>query len=178
MRGEEGAQASVLPRVYDELMRIAETSMRRERGDHTLQATALAHECWLKLLGDHSPSFECRKEFYRAAAEAMRRVLVDHARRRLRHKRGGGRERVSITGIEPEVSEDPARILALDEAIQRLESVDPRAAEVVRLRFFAGLDVDETADAMGLSRRTVLREWAYARARLFRDLGDTPGEPS
>src|SRR5690606_7962243 len=129
----------------------------------------------MKLLGEHSPSFESRAEFYRAAAEAMRRILVDHARRRARIKRGGGRERVPITTVEPAITEDPDRFLALDEAIRRLGEHDPRAAEIVRLRFFAGLGVDETADAIGLSRRTVLREWAWARALLYREL--TGGAP-
>src|SRR5690606_32793385 len=101
VRGEAGAAASVLPRVYHELVRIAQASMRKERGDHTLQAPALVHECWMKLLGEREPSFESRAEFYRAAAEAMRRILVDHARRRSRQKRGGDRDRVPITTIEP-----------------------------------------------------------------------------
>jgi RNA polymerase sigma factor (TIGR02999 family) len=174
VRGEDEAVQHVLPRVYQQLVDIARSAMRRERGDHTLQATALVHECWMKLLGEHSPSFDGRGEFYRAAAEAMRRILVDHARRRARIKRGGDRERVSITTIEPAITEDPDRFLALDEAIRRLEAEDPRAAEIVRLRFFAGLSVEETADAIGLSRRTVLREWAYARALLYREL---EGEP-
>jgi len=172
VRGEPNAATAVLPRVYDQLVRIAEASLRRERSDHTLQATALVHECWMKLLGDQEPSFEGRGEFYRAAAEAMRRVLVDHARRRLRQKRGGGWHRVPITTIEPTLTEKPERFLALDEAIQRLQESDPRAAEVVRLRFFAGLDVEETAAAMQVSRRTVIREWAYAKARLYKELGD------
>ncbi len=176
VRGEDGAADEVLPRVYHELAAIAQSAMGRERGDHTLQATALVHEAWMKLCGDHSPSFEDRSEFYRAAAEAMRRVLVDHARRRARIKRGGGRDKVSITTIEPALTDDPDRFLALDEAIQRLGASDPRAAEIVRLRFFAGLSVDETADALKLSRRTVLREWAYAKARLYQDLADEPGD--
>ena len=175
VRGEDDAVQHVLPRVDHELVAIARSAMRKERGDHPLQATALVHECWMKLLGEHSPSFESRAEFYRAAAEAMRRILVDHARRRARIKRGGGRERVPITTAEPAISDDPEKFLALDEAIQRLQDSDPRAAEIVRLRFFAGLGVDETADAIGLSRRTVLREWAYARALLYRELtGEAP----
>lgn len=172
VRGEDDAGELVLPRVYQELVRIAQSALLRERAGHTLQATALVHECWLRLLGDHSPSYAGRGEFYRAAAEAMRRVLVDHARRRLRQKRGAGRERISITAHEPAVTEDPVEFLALDEAIRQLADSDPRAAEVVRLRYFAGLDVDETAAALRLSRRTVLREWAYAKARLYRDLND------
>ena len=176
VRGEDGAADEVLPRVYTELARIARAAMGRERGDHTLQATALVHEAWMKLCGDHSPRFEDRAEFYRAAAEAMRRILVDHARRRSRAKRGGGRERLSITTLEPEWTEDPDRYLALDEAIQRLDTTDPRAAEIVRLRFFAGLSVDETAAALKLSKRTVLREWAYAKARLYQDLTEEPDD--
>lgn len=178
VRGEDGAADAVLPRVYRQLTALAESAMQRERAAHTLQATALVHEAWLKLSGDEEPSFACRAEFFRAAAEAMRRILIDHARRRLRQKRGGGQEQVSITLAEPGFEEDPAKFLALDEGIQRLEESDPRAAEVVRLRFFVGLDADETARAMQISRRTVMREWAYAKAKLFRDLGGADAEPA
>jgi RNA polymerase sigma factor (TIGR02999 family) len=145
--------------------------MAGERADHTLQATALVHETWLRLVGTGAPEWGDRAAFYRAAAVAMRRILVEHARRRTRLKWGGSavREPVSVAGLPAPLPDlgCAATFLQLDEEIQRLEQDDPRAGEVVRLRFFAGLDIDETAAALGLSRRTVLREWAFARAKLF-----------
>lgn len=174
--GEAAAAASALPCVYRELRRIAQARMARERADHTLQATALVHETWLKLVGMGAADWRDRAAFYHAAATAMRRILVDHARRRARHKRGGGRSPDPATvsglpakGVDPD---DAIAFLQLDHEIARLEAEDPRAGAVVRLRFFGGLDVDETAAALGLSRRTVLREWAWARARLFAALSD------
>lgn len=169
--GETDAGEAALPLVYHELRRIARARMARERADHTLQATALVHETWLRLVGAGAPVWHDRAAFYRAAATAMRRILVEHARRRTRRKRGGAAERepVSVDGL-PAPRPDlgcAVTFLQLDEEIQRLEREDPRAGEVVRLRFFAGLGVDDTAAALGLSRRTVLREWAFARAKLF-----------
>lgn len=172
VRGEESASASVLPRVYRELQALAKSAMGRERAGHTLQATALVHECWMRLCGGAGQHITSRAEFFRNAAEAMRRILIEHARRRARIKRGGGNRQVTISGVEPSVTEDPAGFLALDEAIGRLREHDPLAAEIVRLRFYAGLTANETAEALGLSLRTVMREWAYARARLFRDLAE------
>lgn len=178
--GEAGAAEEVLPIVYGELRRIARARMAGERADHTLQATALVHETWLKLVGMGDGQWGDRATFYQAAATAMRRILVDHARRRGRQKRGGGAEREPITlgGLparQPDLA-DAATFLQLDEAIARLEAEDPRAGAIVRLRFFAGLDVDETAAALRLSRRTVLREWAFARARLWTALADQEPE--
>jgi RNA polymerase sigma factor (TIGR02999 family) len=170
--GEAAAADAALPLVYRELRRLAQARMAGERRNHTLQATALVHETWLKLVGVAGSAWPDRGAFYQAAAEAMRRILIDHARRRTRQKRGGGIAQAPMTvgGLpaprSPQV-DDPATFLVLEEQIQKLERDDPRAGAVVRLRFFAGLDVDETADALGLSRRTVLREWAFARARLF-----------
>lgn len=178
--GEAGAAEEVLPIVYGELRRIARARMAGERADHTLQATALVHETWLKLVGMGDGQWADRATFYQAAATAMRRILVDHARRRGRQKRGGGAEREPITlgGLparQPDLA-DAATFLQLDEAIARLEAEDPRAGAIVRLRFFAGLDVDETAAALRLSRRTVLREWAFAKARLWTALADQEPE--
>jgi RNA polymerase sigma factor (TIGR02999 family) len=173
--GEADAGAAALPRVYHELRRIARGRMMRERADHTLQATALVHETWMRLVGVGS-DWSDRAAFYRAAATAMRRILVEHARRRARIKRGGGagREPISIGNLPAPMQglDGSAAFLHLDEQIQRLEQEDPRAGEIVRLRFFAGLGVDETAAALGLSRRTVLREWAFARAWLFEALDE------
>jgi RNA polymerase sigma factor (TIGR02999 family) len=178
--GEHGAAEAVLPIVYGELRRIAKSRMAGERADHTLQATALVHETWLKLVGMGDGEWSDRATFYQAAATAMRRILVDHARARRRQKRGGGiaREPVTLSGIasrQPDLG-DAATFLQLDDEIVRLETEDPRAGAIVRLRFFGGLGVDETAEALGLSRRTVLREWAFARARLWSALADdAPG---
>lgn len=174
--GEAEAGDAALPLVYRELRRIAKARMAGERKDHTLQATALVHETWLRLVGVGGADWQDRAAFYRSAAVAMRRILVEHARRRQRQKRGGDaqREPVSVARLlapRPDLG-CAATFLQLDEEIERLEREDPRAGEIVRLRFFAGLSVDETAAALDLSRRTVLREWAFARARLFAALGD------
>lgn len=174
--GEAAAAETALPLVYRELRRIAQGRMAGERADHTLQATALVHETWLKLVGMGAADWADRAAFYQAAATAMRRILVDHARRRTRQKRGGGRttEPVTVTGLaakQPDLG-CAATFLQLDEEIGKLEAEDARAGSIVRLRFFGGLGVDETAATLGLSRRTVLREWAWARARLFAALAD------
>lgn len=168
--GEVGAADAALPLVYHELRELARRRMAGERRDHTLQATALVHETWLKLVGVGRADWADRHAFHRAAAVAMRRILVDHARRRAREKRGGGarREPISLGGLPAQVDVTcPDTFLLLDQRIAELEARDPRAGEIVRLRFFAGLDVDATAAAMGISRRTVLREWAFARAQLY-----------
>lgn len=168
--GESAAAEAALPLVYRELRGLAQARMAGERRDHTLQATALVHETWLKLVGVGEGSWADRHAFYRAAAVAMRRILVDHARRRARSKRGGGarHDPISLDRLpaRPDVN-DALTFLQLDQLIEELGREDARAGEIVRLRFFAGLSVDETAAAMGLSRRTVLREWAFARARLY-----------
>jgi len=179
--GEAAAAEAALPIVYGELRRIARGRMAGERADHTLQATALVHETWLKLVGMGDGQWSDRATFYQAAATAMRRILVDHARRRGRVKRGGGgasREPITLGGVaarQPDLA-DAATFLQLDEEIGKLEASDPRAGSIVRLRFFGGLDVDETAAALGLSRRTVLREWAFARAQLWAALADEEHE--
>jgi len=169
------ALGRLLPVVYRELRVLANAQLRHERPDHTLQTTALVNEVYLRLLGGHQPPWNDRGHFFRAAAEAMRRILVEHARKRNRVKRGGDRLRVSLSGVGPGVCEDLDGILALDEALRRLEEQDPRAADVVRLRFFAGLSVDETAKELGSSERTLKREWSFARAWLYdalKDAGD------
>jgi len=169
--GEAAAADAALPLVYRQLRRIAGARMAGERRDHTLQATALVHETWLRLVGMDAAGWTDRGAFYQAAATAMRRILVDHARRRARQKRGGAvaREPVTVSGLPAAAPspDDALTFLQLDLAIARLAAADPRAGAVVHLRFFGGLDVDETAAALGLSRRTVLREWTWARARLF-----------
>jgi RNA polymerase sigma factor (TIGR02999 family) len=169
--GPEEALDRLVPVVYAELRVIARAHLRRERPDHTLPPTALLHEAYLRLLGSKYPPWNDRRHFFHAAAQAMRRILVEHARKRARVKRGGNPVRVSLSGIEPASEQDQAQLLALDDAIRRLEEQDPQAAEVVHLRFFAGLSVEETAGALGVSERTVKREWAFARAWLYDALG-------
>ncbi len=162
----EGAWNDLLPVVYDELRALAQRRMGGERSEHTLQATALVHEAWLRLAGDDEMEWSSRKHFFGAAARAMQRVLVDHARRAKADKRGGGAARVTISVMEFAGEGDPERLIALNDATERLEREDARAAEVARLRLYAGLEVADVAKALSVSERTVAREWAYARARL------------
>ena len=171
------AMDRLLPIVYDELRMIATAHLRGERAGHTLQATALVHEAYLRLVGADAPPWRGRGHFFQAAAEAMRRILIEYARRRTRVKRGGARARVDLDDAlrDAQVADwpEPDELLAVDDAIRRLEQEDGRAADVVRLRYFAGLSVEETAQALDLSERTVLREWAYAKAWLRDALGDS-----
>ena len=169
----KAALERLLPLVYEELRVLARAQMRHERPDHTLQTTALVHEAYLRMLGGQNPPWNDRGHFFRAAAEAMRRILVEHARKHRRIKRGGDRVRVSLSGLKLGVSEDSDTILALDDALGRLDKQDPRVADVVRLRFFAGLSVEETAKALEVSARTVKREWSFARAWLYNALRET-----
>jgi len=170
-RGEPIDQSALLPLVYDGLRAIAARKMGGERAGHTLGTTALVHEAYLRLCGDGPVNWSCASHFYAAAAEAMRRILVDHARARGSQKRGGGRVRLALDIVELASREDPLEILALDDALSRLEEQDTRMAEIVKLRFFTGLQDDEVAQVLNISRRTVCREWAMARAFLQREMG-------
>jgi RNA polymerase sigma factor (TIGR02999 family) len=169
--GGDKARQQLVPLVYDDLRAMAKSALRRERPDHSLQATDLVHEAWLRLMAGTSPTWEGRRHFFHAAAEAMRRILIEHARARTRHKRGGHRVRVELSGIDLADEHDLAEVVALDDAFRRLEKEDPQAADVMRLRLFAGLSVAETAQAMEMSERTVKREWAFARAWMADALG-------
>jgi len=151
--GDSHAAAELFPLIYAELRSLARQRMANERAGHTLQATALVHEVYLKLLGDRRNPWASRKQFFFAAAEAMRQILIDHARARGGLKRGGGRNRVPLSVVDLAADEQIPEILALDEAISRLEKVSPDVAAVVRLRFYAGLSVEETAEALGISPR-------------------------
>ena len=162
---------ALLPLVYEKLRAIAAHRMAGERKDHTLQATALVHEAYLKLVDGAELDWSGKAHFYAAAAQAMRRILVDHARARGRRKRGGRRGKVPLDAVDLAVHDDPAEILSVDEAVRRLEKRDRRLAEVVHLRFFAGLSEEETAGALGVSARTVRRDWVLARAWLQREIG-------
>jgi RNA polymerase sigma factor (TIGR02999 family) len=159
----------VAPLVYDELRRVAAAYMRRERPGQTLQATALVHEAYLRLAQAGTP-WNDRRHFVGIAARSMRQILVERARARGAHKRWGGMNRVSITDSLALAADPETMLPALDEAVAKLEQVDPEQAKIVELRYFAGMSVEEAADAMGLSPATLKRRWALARAWLFREL--------
>lgn len=167
--GDPKAAGQLLPLVYDELRRLAAARLASEGAGHTLQPTALVHEAYLKLVGDQR--FEGRGHFFAAAAEAMRRVLVNHARDRGRHKRGGGRVRLELLDNAATLPDDPDMVLSLDELLTRLSAEDAAATEVAQLHLFGGLTVDEAAAALGISRATAYRNWKYARAWLREALG-------
>jgi RNA polymerase sigma factor (TIGR02999 family) len=164
-RGDGKAAADLLPLVYDELRKLAAARMANEPADHTLDATALVHEAYLRLVGDQQ--FTHRGHFFAAAAEAMRRILVDRARHKLTRKAGGGCRRLELDDIEPAAEEpDGDRLLALDEALRQFELEDPRKAELVKLRFFAGFTTEQAAAVLGVSTSTAEKDWAYARSCL------------
>jgi RNA polymerase sigma-70 factor (ECF subfamily) len=179
-KGNEEAAARLIPLVYDELRRLAGGYMRRERSDHTLQATALVHEAYLKLVEQRSVDWQSRAHFLGIAAQMMRRILIDHARGHLREKRGGGRRAVPIDDALVFAPEQSLELIKLDHALQRLTKLDPRQGKIVELRFFGGLTVEQTADVLGISEKTVKREWSMAKAWLHGDLkanhGNTAGE--
>ncbi len=165
--GDPVAPTRLFDLIYDHLRSLARARMAGERRGHTLQATALVHEAYVRLLGRSAEEWTGREHFFRAAAEAMRRILVDYARARNADKRGGGKAALSISGVADLASDaEPAGILALDDAIVRLERVDAQAAAIVRLRFYAGLNERETAESLGVSERTVRRDWSFARGWL------------
>jgi RNA polymerase sigma factor (TIGR02999 family) len=163
-QGDRQAAEQLLPLVYDELRKLAAARMASEKPGHTLNATALVHEAYLRLIGDQH--FDDRGHFFAAAAEAMRRILVNHARDRKRLKRAGGRRRLELLDQIGSVAEDPDLVLSLDELLTRLGEEDAVAARVAQLHLFAGLSVEETGEALGLSRAMAYRNWKYARAWL------------
>jgi RNA polymerase sigma factor (TIGR02999 family) len=169
-RGDPSAADRLLPLVYDQLKRAAQLRMSAERADHTLQATALVHEAYLRLVGDRQIPWQNSAHFYAAAAEAMRRILLDHAKARGREKRGGQARRVPLNVADVAESWNLEETLSLNEALRRLEEVKPDVHEVVRLRFFAGLSIEDTAKALGISMATVKRRWEFGRTWLFREL--------
>ena len=169
-KGDRRAAAELLPQVYAELRRLAQSRIEKLPPGQTLQATALVHEAFMRLVGDQDPGWDSRGHFFAAAAESMRQILVDQARRKNRVKHGGGKKRIDFDAIEVPFTSSPDEILALDEAIERLRSDDPRKAQIVTLRCFAGLNREETAAAMDVSLSTVDREWRYIVARLYKEL--------
>jgi RNA polymerase sigma factor (TIGR02999 family) len=171
-RGEDGAAARLMTLVYEQLRAMAKAQMGREASPRTLQPTALVHEAWLRLFGDGETDWQNRAHFFGAAGEAMRRIMVDAARRRAAHKRGGGLDRGDLDeAFVAGKTQDRLDLLALDEALARMEQRDPRMVDIVKLRYFVELSVDDTAAALGISRRTVLREWTAAKAWLHKELG-------
>jgi len=168
--GDNEAAAELWKLVYEELHLLASQKMARTPPGQTLQPTALVHEAFLRLVGEKEDRWENKAHFFGAAALAMRNVLVDHVRRKGRVKRGAGMKRVPLSQIISPADSQALDLLALDEAIKKLEAVDPRIAEVALLRYFAGLTIEETAKTMGISRSTVERDWSYARAWLYREI--------
>lgn len=170
--GSIDATERLLAVVYGELKRLAEAKMRSERADHTLQPTALVNEAFIRLLGAGCGDWENRKHFFGAAAEAMRRILVDYARKRLAQKRGADAQRVALDAGEL-VAGDLSDVVLVDDALGRLAEVDEMKAEVVKLRFFAGLSIEATADVLEISVSTANRHWNFAKAWLFREIRDS-----
>lgn len=170
-QGDPHAAEKLLPLVYDELRKLATRKMAREKPGQTLQATALVHEAYVRLVDDEKVRhWDSRGHFFAAAAEAMRRILVDGARRRGAEKRGGQFERIDLPDIAQSATEEPVDLLALDEALKKFEVLHPQKADVVKLRYFAGCTLEETAQAIGIARATAQRHWAFARAWLFGQL--------
>jgi RNA polymerase sigma-70 factor (ECF subfamily) len=168
--GDAGAAERLVPLVYDELRRLARSYLRRERPDHTLQPTALVNEAYLKLCDQTRVSWQNRSHFYGVAAQVMRRILVDHARSHASEKRGGLQQRLSLEEVNVPAEERAAELLALDEALDKLAEAFPRKVRVVELRYFVGMSVEETAEVLGVSDKTVMREWESAKLWLFSEL--------
>jgi RNA polymerase sigma factor (TIGR02999 family) len=168
--GDGKASEELLPLVYNELRKLAAARMAQEAAGQTLQATALVHEAWLRMVGEGDQTWQNRAHFFGAAAEAMRRILVENARRKSRLKRGGGQIRLDIEGLDLEATTPDDKILLMDEALELLKAHDSEKARIVVLKFFGGLTNQEVAENLGVSERTVERQWAYAKAWLFRNI--------
>jgi RNA polymerase sigma factor (TIGR02999 family) len=178
-QGDPSAAGQLLPLVYDELRLLAAQRLTHEKPGQTLQATALVHEAYVRLVGtEQVQHWDSRRHFFAAVAEAMRRILLDRARDKCRIKRGGNWRRLSLDEVDLSVAEPPDDLPALDEALQKFAQEDSLCAELVRLRFFAGLTLEEAATTLGIARRTADRYWAFARSWLYDELstGDEPGE--
>ncbi|HEX7654790.1 MAG TPA: ECF-type sigma factor [Verrucomicrobiae bacterium] len=169
-RGESSASEQLLPMVYKELRDLAMARMLHESPGHTLQPTALVHEAWLRLIGDRNQNWKGRAYFFAAAAEAMRRILVEHARRKARLKHGGGQQRFNIDDLELMAVPPDDKVLLVNEALEQLEKTNPERARVVVLKFFGGMTNKEAADSLGLGERTVERHWMCAKVWLFQQL--------
>jgi RNA polymerase sigma-70 factor, ECF subfamily len=172
-KGNDAAASKLISLVYDELRRLAGGFMRRERIDHTLQPTALVHEAYLRLIEQRTIDWQGRAHFFGIAAQMMRRILIDHARGHLRDKRGGGIIPVPLDEALVFSPEQSSELIKLDESLERLAKFDPRQSRIVELRFFGGLTVEQTADMLGISAKTVKREWSMAKAWLYGDMKTT-----
>lgn len=166
--GDAGARDRMLPLIYDELRSLAATYLRRERPGHTLQPTALVHEAYMRMIDQRQVDWSNRAQFVGLAAVMMRRILVNHARDRIAAKRGGDAERVPLTVVAEQLGTPEVDLLGLHDALERLAALDPRKSQVVELKFFGGLTMEEIASVTGVSRATVEREWTFARAWLYR----------
>ena len=169
-QGDPQAAAELFPLVYAELRRLAASKMAGEQPGHTLQPTALVHEAWLRLVGDGNPRFDSRGHFFAAAAEAMRRILIEKARRKQSLKRGAGFERLELEQVDIAIHANDDTLLVVDDALERLAKEDQQVAELVKLRFFAGMTNEEAAAALGVSVRTAKRHWTFARAWLYDEI--------
>jgi RNA polymerase sigma factor (TIGR02999 family) len=168
--GDAQAAEKLLPLVYEELRRLAALKMAQEKPGQTLQPTALVHEAWLRLVGNGNKEWNSRGHFFSAAAEAMRRILVDNARRKRALRHGGGQDRVDVASLELSAEQGDDHLVEINDALNELASLDPSQAEVVKLRFFVGLKLDEIATLQGVSIKTVQRQWTHARAWLFESI--------
>jgi RNA polymerase sigma factor (TIGR02999 family) len=177
--GDPGAAEQLLPLVYDELRQLAAQKLAQEKPGQTLQATALVHEAYVRLVGGGDAAacrgqrWDSRGHFFASAAEAMRRILIDRARQKRSHKRGGGRKKLDVDAVDLATQAAPDQLLALDDALAKLARADPPAARLVELRYFAGLTVEEAGKALGMSTATAYRHWKYARAWLHGELAGT-----
>jgi len=169
--GDRAALDQMIPLVYEELRRMAHGHMAQERAGHTMQATALVNEVYLKLKNERASTWTNRAQFFAIAAQMMRRILVDHARQHARAKRGGGAQQVTLDDAMLVSNDNASEMLAIDEALEKLEQLDKRKSQVAVMRFFAGLTVEETAEALAISIETVARDWRFARAWLRNELG-------
>jgi len=175
-RGNQAAAEKLIPLIYGELKRLARNYMRRERPDHTLQTTALVHEAYLKLVGQQAANWQNRSHFFGVAASLMRRILIDHARGHLREKRGAGKRTLPLEEALIFSRERSEELVRLDDALERLASIDPRQSRIVELRFFGGLSVQETSEFLGVSPNTVKRDWVVAKAWLHSELRESDGD--
>jgi RNA polymerase sigma factor (TIGR02999 family) len=174
-QGDPHAADELLPLVYEELRKLAAVRMARENPGHTLQPTALVHEAWLRLVGDEKVRWDGRAHFFGAAAEAMRRILIDRARRRNASRHGGDQQRVDLDGMEIAAPDDDDQLLAVNEALEKFAAQDQIKAELVKLRYFAGLTVEEAAQVLRISEPTAKRYWAFAKAWLHREIKTSAG---
>jgi RNA polymerase sigma factor (TIGR02999 family) len=172
-RGESSAAEQLLPLVYDELRRVAASKMAHEASGHTLQPTALVHEAWLRLVGNQNPVWQNRAHFFGAAAEAMRRILIDAARRKHALRHGGGHQRVNLEDVDIAAAAEEDELLGVHEALDKLAAQDKVKAELVKLRYFVGMTIAEAAEVLGISEPTAKRYWAYARAWLYREIQES-----